>query len=88
MHKRHLLSNFICYTKKSSDIAFLVEHVVYSKVYSILILVFYFDLPRLIQSTCVKVNISSNFRCSAKEAMMLLCLRGTLYITFSEGIVP
>ena len=46
--------------ERSSDIAFFVEHPVYSifKMYSVLILVFYFDLPILIESTYIKVKFS------------------------------
>ena len=74
----------------SSDIASFVESSVYSisKMYSVLILVFYFDLPPLIQSACVKVKFSGTSRCSAKEAVILPRSRSTLYIAFQSVKVP
>ena len=70
----------------SSDIAFFVEPHVHSisKMYNVLILVFYFDLPLLIQSACVKVKFSWTSRCSVKEAVILLRSWSTLYIAFSK----
>ena len=41
-------------------------------------------MPILIQSACVKVNFSWNFRCSAKEAVILLRPCSTLYIALSK----
>ena len=63
-----------------------LEHPAYSfsKMYSSLILVFfYFNLPLLIQSTCVKVTFLT-FRCSTKEAVILLRLSSTMYTVFSK----
>ena len=61
-----------------------VEHRVYSifKRYSILILVF---CILIFQSASVKVNLSWNFKCSAKEAVLLLRSWSTLYIAFLKG---
>ena len=84
MYKRHLFSKFYVLHESSTNIASFVEHSVCSnfKMYSVLILVFYFNLLQLIQSACVKVNFSWNFRCSAKEAVILVRSWNTLYIAF------
>ena len=72
--------------ERSSDIACFVEHPVYSsfKMYSVLILVFYFDLPLLMQNVCLKVKFSWTSRRSAKQAVILLHSWSTLYIAFSK----
>ena len=60
----------------------------FSKMYSVLILVFYFDLPLLIQSACVKIKFSWTSRCSAKEPVILLRSWSTLYIACSKCKIP
>ena len=52
--------------------------------YSVLILVFYFNWLQLFQRGAAKINFSSNSSCSAKEAMLLLSSSNTLYIVFSK----
>ena len=65
----------------SSVIASLVEHPVCSnlEMYSVLILDFCFNLSLLMQSPCVKIIFSWSFRCSAKEAVILLISLNALY---------
>ena len=48
---------------------------------------FYFNLPVLAESAYIKVNFSRNFKCSTKEAVILLLSLSTLYIAFSKCIV-
>ena len=76
--------------ERSSDIASFVEHHVYSnfKMYSLLILVFYFYLPLFTQNVSVKVVYSWTFRCSTKEAVILPYSWSTLYIAFQNVKVP
>ena len=72
--------------KGSSFIASFEEHHAYSsfKMYSVLILVFLkFICLKLIQRVSAKVNFSSGFWCTTKEAVLLLRSWSTLYITFS-----
>ena len=90
MYKSNLFLKFQVLRKWSSFIASFVGHPVCSnfRMYSVLILVFfYFNVLQLIQSACVKVNFSWNFRCSAKEAVILLLSWSTLYIVFPKCIV-
>ena len=68
-------------------IAFFVEHPVCSnfEMYSVLVLVFfYFSWLPLIHSASAKVDFSWNFRCSVKEAVLLLHSWRVLYIAFSK----
>ena len=46
----------------------------------------YLNLLQLIQSACVKVNFPLNFRCSTKEAAILLLSWSNLYIAFARCI--
>ena len=50
-------------------------------------LFFYFNLPLFTQTVCLKGIYSWNFRCSAKEAVVLLCLWSTKYLAFWKYIV-
>ena len=87
MHESHFfLEFFTCSLKRRSDVASFVDHPVYSifKMYSVLILVFYFDLPLFTQKACVKVTYFWNFWCSAKEAVLLLCSWNTLHVAFPK----
>ena len=43
---------------------------------------FYFNLSLFTRSACVKVTFFWNFRCSAKDAVILLRLWSTMYIAF------
>ena len=45
---------------------------------------FYFNWLQLIQRASTKVNFSWNFRCSAKESVLLLCSSSTPYVAFSK----
>ena len=45
---------------------------------------FYFNWLQLIQRESAKVTFSWNFRCSTKEAVLLLRLWSTVYIVFSK----
>ena len=47
----------------------------------------YFDLSRFTQSVCIKVIYSWNFRCSWKEAVLLLLSWSTLHVAVSKCIV-
>ena len=78
--------NFQVLRERSSDIASFVEHPVYSifKMQSVLILVVLFDLSLFTQSVCIKDIYSQNFRCSAKEAAILLLSRSTQDIAISK----
>ena len=48
---------------------------------------FNFNLPQLIQRASAKGNISSNFRCSGKEAVLLLRSWSTLYVAVLKCIL-
>ena len=74
MYKSYLFLKFVVLRKGSSFIAFFVEHSVCSnfKMYSVLARVFYSSSLQLIQSASAKVICSRNFRCSVKEAAVLL----------------
>ena len=75
--------------KGSSDIASFVEHPVNSifKRYSVLTLAFLFWFPILTQIACVKFSFSWNFRCSAKEAVLLLLSWSTLHVVILKCII-
>ena len=47
----------------------------------------YFNLSLLTESTYVKVNFPWNFRCSPKEAVILLLSWSTFYMAFSNYVV-
>ena len=47
----------------------------------------YFDLSPFTQSACIKAISSWNFRCSWKEAVLLLLSWSTLYVAISKCIV-
>ena len=82
--------NFQVLRERSSDIASFVEHSVYSifKMQSVLILVVLFDLSLFTQSVCIKDIYSRNFRCSAKEAVILLLSRSTPDIQQFQNVWP
>ena len=82
--------NFQVLRERSSDIASFVEHPVYSifKMQSVLILVVLFDLSLFTQSVCIKDIYSRNFRCSAKEAVILLLSRSTPGIQQFQNVWP
>ena len=75
--------------ERSNDIASFVEHPVYSnfKLHGLFILVFYFYLPLFTQNVSLKVACSWNFRCSAKEAVVLLRLWSTKYLALWKCVV-
>ena len=82
--------NFQVLRERGSDIASFVEHPVYSifKMQSVLILVVLFDLSLFTQSVCIKDIYSRNFRCSAKEAVILLLSRSTPDIQQFQNVWP
>ena len=62
-------SAFYEFSKRSSDIAYFVEHLVYSILYSLLILAFLFWFTTInSKNDSVKVIYFWNFRCSGKGA--------------------
>ena len=70
--------------ERKNDIASFVEHPAYSnfKMYSALILFFYFNFPLFTQNSSLKVIYSWNFTCSLKGAVILLGSWSTLYTEF------
>ena len=48
---------------------------------------FFFDFLTFTQNVCIKRICSRNFRCSVKEAVLLLRSWGTRYVTISKCIV-
>ena len=90
MYKSHLSLKFQVLCEGSSFIASFVEHPECSnfKIYSVFILVFYFDLLLLIEFACVKVKFSWTSRCPAKETVILPLSWSTLYIPFQNVKVP
>ena len=86
MHKNHFFSKLHALREGSNNIASFVKHPACSifKMYSVLILVFCFDLLLLIQFACVKVKFCWTSRCSAKQAVTLLRSWSTLYTAFSK----
>ena len=88
--KSYFFLKFQVLLEGSSFVASFVEHPACSivRMYSVLILVFfYFNLLQLIQRASAKDNFSWNFRCSVKEAVLLVRSRGTLYVAFSKCTV-
>ena len=75
--------------EKISDIVSFVEDPVYSnfKMYCLLILVIYFYLSLFTQNVSAKVVYFWNFRWSAKEVLILLCLWSTLYLALRKCVV-
>ena len=68
IYKIHLFLIYQVHRKGSSFIASFMEHPVCGnfKIFSAMILNFYHDFLQSIQNACVKVNLSQNFRCSAR----------------------
>ena len=85
--KKHLFSKFQVLHKGSRDIASFVEHPVSSnfKMYGVPILVFWFQFAT-INPKCI-FDFSWNFRCYAKEAVLLLLSWSTMYVAILKCIV-
>ena len=88
--KSHFFLKFQVLHERSSVIASFMEHPVCSnfKMYSELILFFYFDFPLFTQNASAKVIYSWNFKCSPKEAVILLLPWSSQYIAAWKSIVP
>ena len=70
--------------ERKNDIASFVEHPAYSnfKMYTALILFFYFNFPLFTQNSSLKVIYSWNFTWSVKGAVILLRSWSTLHTEF------
>ena len=75
--------------ERSSDIASFMERSVcsISKMYSVLVLVLLFLFATIHPKCMCKSHFFKNFRCSAKEASILVLLWSALYIVFPKCIV-
>ena len=88
--KSHFFLKFQVLHERSSVIASFMEHPICSnfKMYGELILFFYFDFTLFTQNASVKVIYSWNFKCSPKEAVILLLSWSSLYIAAWNSICP
>ena len=84
-----LFLKFYVLREGSNFIASFLEHPVCSnfKMHNILLLVFLFWFATINPKSMSKVNFSWNFRCSAKEAVILFLSWNTLYIAFPKCIL-
>ena len=90
MCKRYYSRNFRCSAKETVILLLLWStlSIALSKCKVSWFQLFYFDLSLFTQSACVKGIYSPIYRCSMKEAVILLLSWSTWYIAFSKCIMP
>ena len=76
--------NFRCSTKEAVILlpSWTPLYMIFPRCRVLILGVFYFDFQLFTRSACVKVTFFWNFRCSAKDAVILLRLWSTTYIAF------